>query len=117
MSRAETADELRLKVCASGRAAEGGAADQRKDCSMSTTHTARAMRLAAHQLAAQIEHEFTGLTPAQRGDLRCLPCDLLAWADAIDPAGAPVLEPQPEAIVVRFPARIPVGVVGEEAWR
>lgn len=76
---------------------------------------ARSMRRVAHQLAAQIEHSMEGLTPEQRGDLRLLPCDLLQWADAIDPDGAPAVE-EAQPVVVQFPGewrKIPVHMVGD----
>lgn len=70
---------------------------------MTALTVARSIRRGAHQLAAQIEHEFTGLTPEQRGDLRMLPCDMLAWADELDPAGAVGTMPTPVADVIRPP--------------
>jgi hypothetical protein len=54
-------------------------------------HTIAAMmRVCAQQLAAKIDHEYYGLTPAQRLELRMLPCDMRNWADRIDPGRAPV---------------------------
>lgn len=66
---------------------------------------ARAIRMAAHQLAAQVDHSLPGLTQGERGDLRMLPCDMLAWADALDPDGVSIVEPRPHPVIVQFPER------------
>jgi hypothetical protein len=78
---------------------------------MTVESTAAFMRLAAHQLAHAIEHDYTELSDTQRCDLRLLPCELLKWADNIDPGGGVVAAPVhvlPVAQVIRFPTRIPV---------
>lgn len=59
------------------------------------------MRIAAHQLAEAIEHDYVELSDTQRCDLRLLPCELLRWADALDPERAPAVTAD-DGVVVRF---------------